>query len=142
MSSIQQQEFSDPEFNPKQWINSVLNQENEDKETTVLVTKLQMASQDCSQQFDQLSTTVIKSMPRLLYDLKLVSENAHGIQKKLNAAEKKLSLLKGETVVIEQLARPHTVKTRMEKCQQLFDERSNMIPPTVDKNPLKIHPDI
>ncbi|KAI9277543.1 hypothetical protein BY458DRAFT_453088 [Sporodiniella umbellata] len=110
-------------FDPKKWINDALSEKEDDlKETTVWINRIQMAGQDCSQQFQQVSDTVLKHMPRTLHELKTLSEQAQTVQTKIVAAQKKLSLLQGQTGdTLEHLARPALVKTRMESCQHLLD---------------------
>jgi hypothetical protein len=127
-------DFSRPNFDAKSWINSVLkptirNSEEDDggaKDTTVLVTKLQMVSETASRQFDQLSTSVIKSMPRIMYDLKVIAENAKSTHQGVEAVKKNLGLIEGDTeAALEQLRRPHVAKTRMEECQLILQEKSD-----------------
>ncbi|KAF1807745.1 hypothetical protein FB192DRAFT_1270892 [Mucor lusitanicus] len=130
-------DFSDPYFNPKKWINSVLKPATPDtpkdqdddggaKNTTILVTKLQIASDATSRQFDQLSSTVIKSMPRILYDLKVISDDAKSTHQGVEAVKKNLGLLEGDTeAALEKLRRPHIAKTRMEECRMLLLEKSD-----------------
>ncbi|KAK4517595.1 uncharacterized protein ATC70_000935 [Mucor velutinosus] len=139
MSSItvDTNDFSDPHFDPKKWINSVLkpttsntpkdpNDDGGAKNTTILVTKLQIASDTTSRQFDQLSTTVIKSMPRILYDLKLISDDAKSIHQGVEAVKKNLGLLEGDTeAALDSLRRPHIAKTRMEECRILLLKKSD-----------------
>lgn len=134
---IDTNEFSDPNFNPKKWINSVLkpstteSQKDEDedggaKNTTILVTKLQIASDSTSRQFDQLSSTVIKSMPRILYDLKVIADDAKSTHQGVEAVKKNLGLIEGDTeAALEKLRRPHIAKTRMEECRMLLLEKSD-----------------
>ncbi|KAI8647675.1 Golgi complex component 7-domain-containing protein [Parasitella parasitica] len=134
---IDTNEFSDPDFNPKKWINSVLKpstvysqkEDDEDggaKHSTILVTKLQIASDSTSRQFDQLSSSVIKSMPRLLYDLKIIADDAKSTHQGVEAVKKDLGLIEGDTeVALEKLRRPHIAKTRMEECRMLLLEKSD-----------------
>jgi chemotaxis protein histidine kinase CheA len=134
---INTDDFSDPNFNPKKWINSVLKssttelqkEEDEDggaKNTTILVTKLQIASDSTSRQFDQLSSTVIKSMPRILYDLKVIADDAKSTHQGVEAVKKNLGLIEGDTeAALEKLRRPHIAKTRMEECRMLLLEKSD-----------------
>lgn len=125
-------DFSSPQFDAKDWINSVLKptisiHEEDDggaKDTTILVTKLQMLSEATSRQFDQQSTAVIKSMPRILYDLKLISDNATSTHQGVEAVKKNLGLIEGEAA-LEKLRKPHVAKTRMEECRVLLMEKAN-----------------
>jgi flagellar biosynthesis GTPase FlhF len=140
--TINTKDFSDPNFNAKTWINSVLrpptiqteristdDEEGEGgtaKNTTILVTKLQMASESASRQFDQLSTTVMKSMPRVLYDLKLIADDAKAAHEGVEAVKKNLGLIEGDTeAALEKLRKPHIAKTRMEECRMLLLEKSD-----------------
>jgi hypothetical protein len=127
-------DFSKPNFDAKSWINSVLkptvhkNEEDDGgaKDTTVLVTKLQMVSETTSRQFDQLSTCVIKSMPRIMYDLKVIAENAKSTHQGVEAVKKNLGLIEGDTeAALEKLRRPHVAKTRMEECQLILQEKAD-----------------
>ena len=127
-------DFSEPNFNAKSWINSVLkpqvNSTEEDgaKETTVLVTKLQMVSETTSRQFDQLSTTVIKSMPRILYDIKVIADGAKSAHEGVEAVKKNLGLIEGDTeAALGKLRKPHVAKTRMEECRVLLQEKSDQL---------------
>ncbi|CEI98246.1 hypothetical protein RMCBS344292_12361 [Rhizopus microsporus] len=131
--SIDVTDFSNSEFDAKVWINSVLKPSNtehlektedEIKEmTSMLVTKLQMTGESTSRQFDQLSNSVIKSMPRIKYEIKSIAEEARAIQRKIEAAKQKFEQLEKQTEpTLGQLRKPHTVKTRMEECQNLLDE--------------------
>lgn len=125
-------DFSNPDFDAKRWINSVLKptirtSEEEDggaKDTTILVTKLQMLSDATSRQFDHQSTMVIKSMPRMLYDLKLISDNATLTHQGVEAVKKNLGLIEGEAA-LEKLRKPHMAKTRMEQCRVLLQEKAD-----------------
>lgn len=131
--TINTKDFADPDFNPKKWINSVLkstaNPKDEDegsKNTTIIVTKLQIASESTSRQFDQLSTQIIKSMPRILYDLKVISDDAKATHQDVEAVRKNLGLVEGHTEsVIDNLRRPHVAKTRMEECRMILLEKSD-----------------
>lgn len=135
--TVDTNEFSDPHFDPKKWINSVLkpattdSQKDQDedggaKDTTILVTKLQIASDSTSRQFDQLSSTVIKSMPRILYDLKLIADDAKLAHQGVEAVKENLGLIEGDTeAALEKLRRPHIAKTRMEECRMLLLEKSD-----------------
>ncbi|KAL9546585.1 hypothetical protein MBANPS3_006592 [Mucor bainieri] len=135
--TVDTNDFSDPHFDPKKWINSVLKPATSDalkdqdddggaKNTTILVTKLQIASDATSRQFDQLSSTVIKSMPRILYDLKVISDDAKSTHQGVEAVKKNLGLLEGDTeAALEKLRRPHIAKTRMEECRMLLLEKSD-----------------
>ncbi|GAN08447.1 hypothetical protein MAM1_0205d07959 [Mucor ambiguus] len=135
--TVDTNDFSDPHFDPKRWINSVLKPTTSDapkdqdddggaKDTTILVTKLQIASEATSRQFDQLSSTVIKSMPRILYDLKGISDDAKSTHQGVQAVKKNLGLLEGDTeAALEKLRRPHIAKTRMEECRMLLLEKSD-----------------
>ncbi|KAG2195690.1 hypothetical protein INT47_012911 [Mucor saturninus] len=124
-------DFSSPQFNAKEWINSVLkptisiNEEDDGgaKDTTILVTKLQMLSESASRQFDQQSTAVIKSMPRILYDLKVISDNATSTHQGVEAVKKNLGLIEGEAA-LDKLRKPHIAKTRMEQCRALLMEKA------------------
>lgn len=123
-------DFSSPQFEAKSWINSVLKpnttQDDGAKDTTILVTKLQMVSESTSRQFDQLSTSVLKSMPRILYDLKEISEAAHATHQGVEAVKKNLGLIEGDTEdALEKLRKPHIAKVRMEACRTLLLEKSN-----------------
>lgn len=132
-------DFSSTQFDPKCWINSVLKpsssttnistSEVDDaraKDTTILVTKLQMVSESTSRQFDTLSTSVIKSMPRIMYDLKVISENAASTHQGVEAVKKNLGLIEGDTEqALNKLRRPHVAKTRMEECKALLEEKAN-----------------
>ncbi|CEG84072.1 hypothetical protein RMATCC62417_17925 [Rhizopus microsporus] len=76
-----------------------------------------------SRQFDQLSNSVIKSMPRIKYEIKSIAEEARAIQRKIEAAKQKFEQLEKQTEpTLGQLRKPHIVKTRMEECQNLLDE--------------------
>jgi flagellar biosynthesis GTPase FlhF len=126
-------DFSNPQFNPKSWINSVLKpstittssgDDDAAKDTTILVTKLQIISESTSRQFDQLSTSVMTSMPRILYDLKVISENATSTHRGVESVKKNLGVVEG-TAALQGLRRPHIAKTRMEQCQVLLTEKAN-----------------
>ncbi|KAI9338878.1 hypothetical protein BD770DRAFT_476844 [Pilaira anomala] len=124
------EDFSSPHFEAKNWINSVLKpnttQDDGVKDTTILVTKLQMVSESTSRQFDQLSTSVLQSMPRILYDLKVISEAAHSTHQGVEAVKKNLGLIEGDTEdALEKLRKPHTAKVRMEECHTILLEKSN-----------------
>lgn len=140
--TINTKDFSNPNFDAKTWINSVLRPptaqtesasiaiEDEEggaaKSTIVLETKLQMASESASRQFDQLSTTVMKSMPRVLYDLKLIADDAKAAHEGVEAVKKNLGLIEGDTeAALEKLRKPHIAKTRMEECRMLLLEKSD-----------------
>ncbi|KAI8063134.1 hypothetical protein BDF21DRAFT_455458 [Thamnidium elegans] len=124
-------DFSSPQFNAKSWINSVLKptpltaqDDGGAKDTTILVTKLQMVSETTSRQFDQLSTSVLKSMPRILYDLKVIADAAKSTHQGIEGVKKNLGLIEGESA-LEKLRKPHIAKTRMEECRLLLLEKSN-----------------
>lgn len=129
-------DFSSPQFDPKSWINSVLkpstatsttnDQDDAAKDTTILVTKLQMVSESTSRQFDTLSTSVIKSMPRVMYDLKVISETAKSTHQGVEAVKNNMGLIEGDTeAALNRLRRPHVAKTRMDECKALLEEKAN-----------------
>ncbi|GAA5802003.1 hypothetical protein HPULCUR_007463 [Helicostylum pulchrum] len=129
--TIDIKDFSSPQFNAKSWINSVLKPtpvtDQDDggaKDTTILVTKLQMVSETTSRHFDQLSTSVLKSMPRILYDLKVIADAAKSTHQGIEGVKKNLGLIEGEAA-LEKLRKPHIAKTRMEECRLLLLEKSN-----------------
>lgn len=129
--TIDIKDFSSPQFDAKSWINSVLKPttltDQDDggaKDTTILVTKLQMVSETTSRQFDQLSTSVLKSMPRILYDLKVIADAAKSTHQGIEGVKKNLGLIEGEAA-LEKLRKPHIAKTRMEECRLLLLEKSN-----------------
>ncbi|KAI9484095.1 MAG: hypothetical protein EXX96DRAFT_500791 [Benjaminiella poitrasii] len=97
------------------------------KDTTVLVTKLQIASDTVSRQFDQLSMTVIKSMPRIFYDLKVLSDDAKQTHEDIKTIQRELGLVEEATEesLEDHLRKPHIAKTQMEACRQLLLEESN-----------------
>lgn len=130
--TINTQDFANPNFNPKQWINSVLktptadNEDEDAKNTTVIVTKLEIASETTSRQFDQLSNQVLQSMPRILYDLKVISDNARCTHEHVKEVRKSLGSVEDQTeAVIDNLRRPHIAKERMEECRSILLEKSD-----------------
>lgn len=135
-STVDIKDFSNPNFEVKSWINSVLkpriNDTEEDdggaKDTTVLVTKLQMLSETTSRQFDQLSTSVIKSMPRVMYDLKVIADSAKSTHQGVEAVKKNLGLIEGDSeAALEKLRKPHIAKVRMEQCRALLQEKADQL---------------
>lgn len=135
-STVDIKDFSSPNFEVKSWINSVLkprtiDTEEDDggaKDTTVLVTKLQMLSESTSRQFDQLSTSVIKSMPRVMYDLKVIADNAKSTHQGVEAVKKNLGLIEGDSeAALEKLRKPHIAKIRMEECRAILQEKADQL---------------
>ncbi|KAI8884654.1 hypothetical protein K501DRAFT_332472 [Backusella circina FSU 941] len=127
-STVDTKIFSKPDFDVKKWINSVLKPADQDNESIALVTRLQMASDTTSHQFDQLTNSVIKSMPRLLYDLKSITDDASKTKERVELVKKDyLNLMEGGSaeLALDKLKRPHIVKTRMEQCRSLLKEAEN-----------------
>ncbi|KAI8971989.1 hypothetical protein BDF20DRAFT_1003168 [Mycotypha africana] len=151
-------EFGNPNFNAKAWINSILkpstlstpttpvsesNKElsitsttsdeiaDEDrgaaKNTTILVTKLQLTGETISRQFDQVSSSLIHAMPRVLYDIKVITDQARSTYENLQSVKKSLRSFEEDNAeaIIEQLRRPHIAKQRMEECRMLLLEKSD-----------------
>ncbi|CAO3609177.1 unnamed protein product [Cunninghamella blakesleeana] len=131
-TSIDVTPFSDINFDPKKWINkslSGINNNNKvnttenknptstttlEQETNTLVTKLQLASEYASQQVGQITDHVIKTMPRILYELKLITDDARVTQQELGTDDS-----------LEKLRQLHLCKTRMEDCLSALKEAEN-----------------
>lgn len=124
--------FADPDFDAKKWINASLTTRRSnggtkdatntavtfEQETTVLVTKLQIASEQVSSNVTQVIDSVVKTMPRLLYDLKLISDDAQATRRGIEQVRKHLETSQDDDTdtALEKLRQLHLVKTRMESC--------------------------
>ena len=110
---VNEKDFADPNFDPKKWINTVLKvnsintsddakateEDEESTDMTMLTTRLQLMSESTSQEFDRLSTQVVKSMPHVLYDLKMLSDNAKLVQNRIEEVRNNLSLVEDDTKI-------------------------------------------
>ncbi|KAF7726131.1 hypothetical protein EC973_009023 [Apophysomyces ossiformis] len=127
--------FSDPEFDPKTWINALLESHSSvpdstatttEQDATILVTKLQLASEQTSRKVGQVTDNVIKSMPRILYDLKLISDSAKATKEGVESVKTNLGVVENDTATaLEKLRQLHLVKTRMEQCRSALREAEN-----------------
>ncbi|KAI8086658.1 oligomeric Golgi complex subunit 7 [Halteromyces radiatus] len=141
--------FSDAHFDVKSWINSSLststknNDDNSPKEedsvddtsssptleqeTATLITKLQLASEQASQQVGVLTDQVIKSMPRIMYDIKLITDDARATQQGIQQVKKNLDMKNKDNNddTFEKLRQLHLCKTRMEDCLSALMEAEN-----------------
>ncbi|KAI9309100.1 Golgi complex component 7-domain-containing protein [Cunninghamella echinulata] len=146
-TSIDVASFSDLNFDVKKWINNSLssshnnNNSNNDtsenslnntttttleQETNTLVTKLQLASEHASQQVGQINDQVIKSMPRILYELKLITDDAYATQQGIQQVKMNLNNVElGADDSLEKLRQLHLCKTRMEDCLSALKEAEN-----------------
>ncbi|KAI8390969.1 oligomeric Golgi complex subunit 7 [Radiomyces spectabilis] len=125
---IDTQCFADENFNVKAWINQTLNkcESTAEKDTTVLVTQLQLVSDQTSQKVGAITDNVIKTMPRMLYDLKLIAEDARRIKDDIDQVRQNVGGMEGDTAeALEKLRQLHLVKTRMESCRSSLREAEN-----------------
>lgn len=142
-TSIDVAPFSDINFDAKKWINNSLRSSNNNKadktenkttttiitleqETNTLVTKLQLASEHASQQVGQITDQVIKTMPRILYELKLITDDARATQQGIQQVKLNLNGVElSADDSLEKLRQLHLCKTRMEDCLSALKEAEN-----------------
>ncbi|KAI7849943.1 oligomeric Golgi complex subunit 7 [Circinella umbellata] len=148
--------FANPDFDIKSWINNSLKprqhnnrhqqqQQREDispstsnnekshqrpseQEVTVLVTRLQLSSEEASRNVGITTDGVIKSLPRMLYDLKLITDDAQAAKRGIDQVRTHLSTTNDDetvNVALKKLQQLHTVKTHMEKCSAALKEAEN-----------------
>ncbi|CAO3626381.1 unnamed protein product [Cunninghamella echinulata] len=139
--------FSNLNFDVKKWINNSLHSSNNknnsnndtsenslnttttttlEQETNTLVTKLQLASEHASQQVGQINDQVIKFMPRILYELKLIADDAYATQQGIQQVKMNLNNVElGADNSLEKLRQLHLCKTRMEDCLSALKEAEN-----------------
>ncbi|ORX62834.1 hypothetical protein DM01DRAFT_1330959 [Hesseltinella vesiculosa] len=100
-----------------------------EQDITTLATKLQLHSEQTSQKITHLTDQVIRSMPRIVYDLKLVTDKANAAQQEIQAAQKQLDQNQPTTDEtddsIEKLRLLHICKTRMEDSLYALTEAQN-----------------
>ncbi|KAI8066540.1 hypothetical protein BC940DRAFT_302406 [Gongronella butleri] len=100
-----------------------------EQDLTMLATKLQLHSEQTSQQITTLTDQVIRSMPRIVYDLKLVAEDAQGAQKALQEVQQQLNktqpAIDDDDDSLEKLRLLHICKTRMEDSLYALTEAQN-----------------
>ncbi|KAI9320667.1 oligomeric Golgi complex subunit 7, partial [Dichotomocladium elegans] len=124
--------------NIKKWINATLNPLHKqadtvsealpsEQEVTVLVTRLQISSDQLSRKVGQVTDGIVKSMPRMLYDLKLITDDAQSAKRGIDQVKVHLDSTQNEDTetALKKLEQLHIVKTRMEKCCQALKEAEN-----------------
>jgi hypothetical protein len=139
--------FSDANFNAKAWINASINlpssNENSDtipsldaspsqsagsveQETATMITKLQLASEEASRQVGQLTDQVIKSMPHILYEVKLITDDARATHQGIQKVKENMGGVDlGTDGALDKLRQLHLCKTRMEDCLSALMEAEN-----------------
>ncbi|KAI9253947.1 oligomeric Golgi complex subunit 7 [Phascolomyces articulosus] len=150
--------FANPDFDIKSWINSTLKPRNHNRqqddtspkpndeksqshqrpseqEVTVLVTRLQLSSEQVSRKVGQVTDGVIKSLPRMLYDLKLITDDAQAAKRGIDQVRTHLSSSTDQEdndngndttqMALKKLQQLHIVKTHMEKCSAALKEAEN-----------------
>lgn len=93
-----------------------------------LVTQLQLSSDEISRKVGQITDNVVKSMPRMLYDLKLITDDAQTTKRGIEQVRQSLLQQQDKNNienVLERLRQLHLVKTRMEKCCTALREAEN-----------------
>lgn len=93
----------------------------------MLVTKLQLASEQVSRKTTDVTDGVMKTLSRLLYDLRVITEDAQATQHGVDHVRKHLTLAEttDTDAVLDRLRQLHLVKTRMEKCCAALREAEN-----------------
>ncbi|RUS20640.1 Golgi complex component 7-domain-containing protein [Endogone sp. FLAS-F59071] len=97
-----------------------------EQHATMLVTKLQILSQEVSQRLAHTTDVAVKSMPRTLYDLQLMKEDALSTKAGVEAVRNDLSRVENDTSrALERLKQLDLVKNRMEACRAALREAEN-----------------
>lgn len=135
--------FSNPNFDVKGWINATLKSRHPNNNTasttknnhalpseqdvTILATRLQLSSEQVSRKVGQATDTVVKSLPRMLYDIKLITDDAQAAKRGIDQVRAHLdSTHNNDTeTALSKLEQLHVVKTRMEKCCSALKEAEN-----------------
>ncbi|KAI8142756.1 oligomeric Golgi complex subunit 7, partial [Fennellomyces sp. T-0311] len=125
--------------NIKSWINTSLKPRRKaqddahqpdrpsEQEVTVLVTRLQISSEEVSRKVGQVTDSVIKSLPRMLYDLKLITDDAQAAKRGIDQVRTHLATAHSDDTeaALKKLQQLHIVKTHMEKCRTALKEAEN-----------------
>ncbi|KAI8327600.1 oligomeric Golgi complex subunit 7 [Chlamydoabsidia padenii] len=128
--------FSDPKFDAKDWINASFRPPNDnddttttntiEQETATMITKLQLASEQASRQVGQLTEQVIKSMPHILYEVKLITEDVRATHEGIQKVKENMGGVDlGTDGALDKLRQLHLCKTRMEDCLSALMEAEN-----------------
>ncbi|KAJ8657310.1 hypothetical protein O0I10_006863 [Lichtheimia ornata] len=135
--------FSDPNFDVKGWINATLKSRHPNNSTasttsnshalpseqdvTILATRLQLSSEQVSRKVGQTTDSVLKSMPRMLYDIKLITDDAQAAKRGIDQVRVHLDSTHNDDTetALSKLEQLHIVKTRMEKCCSALKEAEN-----------------
>lgn len=97
-----------------------------EQHATMLVTKLQILSQEVSQRLAHTTDVAVKSMPRTLYDLQLMKEDALSTKAGVEAVRNDLLRVENDTSrALERLKQLDLVKNRMEACRAALREAEN-----------------
>ncbi|RUS32108.1 Golgi complex component 7-domain-containing protein [Jimgerdemannia flammicorona] len=97
-----------------------------DQHATMLVTKLQLLSQEVSARLTHTTDAVVKNMPRVLYDLQLMKEDALATKTAVETVRNNLSRVENDTSrALERLKQLDLVKSRMEACRAALREAEN-----------------
>lgn len=122
--------FSQENFDPKEWINSVFRsqeaQQNRDQYASSLVMRLQLAIQEVNSALEETSHQVVGSLPRVLRDVESLGHEVSVLKNQMNSVRQDIEKVEHNTAAsMQTLVKLDTLKGRMVASSQALREADN-----------------
>ncbi|KAK8402668.1 hypothetical protein O3P69_000783 [Scylla paramamosain] len=122
--------FSQENFDPKEWINSVFRsqeaQQNRDQYASSLVMRLQLAIQEVNSALEETSQQVVGSLPRVLRDVESLGHEVSVLKNQMNSVRQDIEKVEHNTAAsMQTLVKLDTLKGRMVATSQALREADN-----------------
>lgn len=122
--------FSQENFDPKEWINSVFRsqdaQHNRDQYASSLVMRLQLAIQEVNSALEETSQQVVGSLPRVLRDVESLGHEVSVLKNQMNSVRQDIEKVEHNTAAsMQTLVKLDTLKGRMVATSQALREADN-----------------
>ncbi|OZJ02912.1 hypothetical protein BZG36_04937 [Bifiguratus adelaidae] len=97
-------------------------------QAVALLSRLQILNQDVSETFGKVSKDMVARMPRIVYDLTWMKDEAASVRQVVDSVKEQITSLDDETAKgLLHLKQLDLVKTRMEACRAALKEADNWI---------------
>ncbi|XP_050730840.1 conserved oligomeric Golgi complex subunit 7-like isoform X3 [Eriocheir sinensis] len=122
--------FSQENFDPKEWINSVFRspeaQQNRDQYASSLVMRLQLAIQEVNGALEETSQQVVGSLPRVMRDIESLGHEVSILKNQMNSVRQDIEKVEHNTAAsMQTLVKLDTLKGRMVASSQALREADN-----------------
>lgn len=123
-------EFANPAFDPKDWINRTLRNidkdDNKDSTVTSLSVKLQLYFHQLNNEFEGTALNVIQNLPRVMRETEILSEEAATLRDKMNSVKQEIEKVgKNTGLSIASLERIDRLKIELTKAKEALHEADN-----------------